>query len=155
LVSTVDGSIKTNFGTAITINNDYVIVDCVKGICKKTEGYLKNASTMYAFHGTKNGVAATADEYVKDSFTKTNTINEADKCTEKSYIGRLYNTDAGVCLGDKIGLAFDGSNENRYIINGAAESAKDTPFEGTVVALKVGADYIIKDLFYNSKLHIK
>ena len=147
---------------------NYKLVDCQKGICKQTEGYiLEKSGKVVAFSGEAVGdyVDSNSADDKKYHGGTSNLIENQSQCNN-DYIGKIYHTDAGsdpaidgVCIyyhesETPIGIDFittelaEGTIIPSYIIN---EGVADTPFAGGIFIVRSGVRYIIKDLFYNSK----
>jgi len=109
---------------------NYILVDCVSGVCRQTQGYILNFDIINAFVGTKGGDSTIAG------------------ACEEGNIGKFLSGSSGVCVNAVTGQVTTAllSPSGEYLISGAVAG---TPFEDGKysVALKVAAKYIIKDKF--------
>jgi len=126
---------KDSFSYTIEDIENYVLVDCDNGVCRQTQGYLKNNNIFNAFVGTKGGDRT---EIIADGITNT----DLNLCSA-GHIGKLLSTKLGICIkSEKAALL---TSTDKYLISGAATG---TPFEDSNgVALKISNLYIIKDKF--------
>jgi len=150
LVKKSDGTVLTRFSDKITIENGYILVDCVDRVCKQTQGYIKDSEKVIAFVGDAVGVAGSDSKFVGEEL-----ISASNECTS-DYIGMLYNNVDGVCVYNgstkRIGVDFSVEDEiliTRHILD---SGVADTPFASGSgkIAIKRGTRYIIRDEFYNS-----
>ena len=160
MVKTSTGEVLTSFGGTITVANGYVLVDCVDGICKQTQGYVldnDSGGKVIAFVGDgieAVGVAAKGSNENKAKFSP-DSITTIDGCADAT-IGKAYGI-AGVCIyfkspSTKIGAPFstiDTTPVKKYIIDSSATGTAGTPFESEhdTIAIKSGPRYIIRDEF--------
>jgi len=163
LVKTDDGRVTENdFSSEENGLKDnyqgYILVDCVDGICKQTGGYIKSITSgtsgrkrnnqpiiiLYAFYENDKTKKAESSTY------KSNVENKND-CTDRM-IGQLLNDNNSICIENNINVSFGKGNE-RYIILSSKHAIADVPFKDTTnnIILKHGEEYIINDLFFNSK----
>ena len=156
MVNIAYGTIEIDFAGALKDVRGKVIVDCVEGVCKQTQGYIRDGSTKplgYAFVGEKVG-AATANVPV---FEGSGTIAAATGCISTS-VGQII-TDGtagvtGICYG--VGsneIKFETGTARNIILKGMA--VPGTPFADRVnaVAIKRSANYIIRDRFYTAGIY--
>jgi len=69
----IDGKTKIDdLTTKIDDIQNYILVDCVRGVCRQTQGYLKNNNIVNAFVGTKGGDSS---ENLLNFFSKIFLIN--------------------------------------------------------------------------------
>ena len=133
----------------VDITDNYVLVDCLDGICKQTQGYVKDkekSNKIYAFVGTGNANVATVAPYINAN------VDDYNDCGDGT-VGIVINntTKSGICYGnDSAGIMF-GEGESRYIFL-KGKVAKKTPFADrkNSVVVKRNAKYIVKDQFYNA-----
>ena len=125
-------------GLSESIEN-YILVDCAEGVCKQTEGYLKNGDNIYKFVGTNGGEIV---EYM--TVTGGCSINT---------VGKVQN-DETVCVNSSSFMAFGDLNE--YMIM-KGEGAEGTPFKNDDynILVKAGPNYIIRDTYYTDGMNIK
>ena len=147
MMNKVDGSVKTDFsrtipGLAATPSN-YVVVECLYGRCKQTQGYVKNGNAVYAFVGENGGKKT---ENVQD-FVGASAI-DASSCSGTNG-GRLIKDNEGICYpASGQTVKFEDSEGINIMMEGTA--AANTPFEDKVngISIKQSANYILKDAFY-------
>ena len=150
IVDKVNGTPTSDFDSAISglssTPSNYVLVDCVDGKCKQTNGYvLVGSDSVYAFSGDSstgntaiNG-SIKVDKYIFDDANSSN-------CDEAN-VGKISSSRGFICMnGSGISLA---SNNVEYIVL-RGKAAADTPFYNIVnnVLLKHSSRYIIRDQFY-------
>jgi len=145
LVHKETGAVTDTFSSTLT-SADYVLVDCVEGDCKQTQGYIKENRKIRVFIGD-NGFSSLGKDYDENNKGPTEVVN----CAAESNVGKLSGEHnlKGICIGNGMSLDFaeDEVEITNHIIMAGAEN---TPFHGDFV-VKRGTRYIIRDMFYNSK----
>jgi len=149
IVDKVNGTPTSDFDSAIndlsSTPSNYVLVDCVDGKCKQTNGFvLVGEDSAYAFAGD-SGTGSTAingsskiDKYVFDSVSS--------NCDEAN-IGKISSSREFICMnGGRVEL--DSNNVEYIMLRGKA--AIDTPFYDSInsIPLKRSSRYIIRDQYY-------
>ena len=138
----LDGTAKIyDFGDTTKIDDiqNYILVDCVHGICRQTQGYLLYNNIINAFVGTKGGDNS-------ESLKATGIDNTTNKECTNEHIGKFLDvtppSSSGVCI--KAGKAAKLASNDRYLISNAVDG---TPFKDSdgVALLKISDKYIIKD----------
>ena len=141
------GAVADTFSSPLTSTN-YVLVDCVEGACRQTQGYIKDEENKILVFIGNNGFSSLGKDTADDNKGKEN----KEECNETTDTGKLSGTDykEGICIGDGMSVDFvtdENSEITRHFIKGGVAS---TPFEGNLI-VKRGTRYIIRDMFYNSK----
>jgi len=139
-VRTDGKSAVTNFSTAINDIGNYVLVNCYKGECKQTQGYLKTTDDhYYTFIGTVAGKVA----------DPVGSASGAGTCSGN--VGKLF-SDKKICVSESNSIGF--TELNPYMIG---YSAVNTPFTDMNYGFKlmINANYIIKDMFYSGGMNLK
>ena len=144
-----DGTIKTDFTETINLTT-YVIVDCKEGVCRQSNGFVKNNNVMYAFVKEITGAVVNAE----DNFIGGATLTGETKC-EDANAGLLYNDKKGICINKEKGIDF-ADDDNEYMILKGKTFTSGNPFAETAnvnIRIKRSANYILKDSFYTSGLY--
>ena len=152
MVKVDDGSvISDNVLSSSTVNLsiEYILVDCVDGICKQTQGYVVDGIKKgIVFKGSSNGVA-----------TASNGIYESNVCVSGED-GMIISGNSGVCIKGAAAPAspvianFVESEIRKHIIENAVNT---TPFYSevsTMVPIKHGINYAIVDMFESGNKYI-
>ena len=142
----VDGTIKTDFTEEIDLST-YVIVDCKEGVCRQSNGFVKNNNGVYAFAGKAKGVVVSNQNF----FIGGGTLTDETKC-EDANAGLLYSDKKGICINKEKGIAF-AEDDNEYMILKGKEINSNNPFAEGVkknIKIKRSANYILKDNFYTA-----
>jgi len=168
-VKVVDGSIVSDFSISgndlYNTPGEYILMDCLDGRCLQTEGYIYIYDKVIAFVGEGPlaiGQNANSNTFINDG------VDNAGKCIDASYVGKLYNTNIGICInknGKAVNFSEDPSEEEkRYIIiciaenipfaNHAVMMKRNSISESTAHIIRRGLRYLIMDKYYSSKLKI-
>jgi len=149
LVNKNDGVVTTDFATANTVLSgspgNYFVIDCYDGECRRTQGYVKNESNVYAFVGENTGVNISGNQKFNGPTTKSNCASG-----DTGNVGQVILNKSGICYGNESSDIPFGNTDDKYIIlKGAAK--KGTPFEDAQnsIMIRHSANYILKDQFYN------
>ena len=144
----IDCSVKIDETVIATETSDlvpanYVLMDCVDGVCKQTQGYIIYNEKVYAFKGTQVGEAGTS--YVSSA-------DNGGQCAATD-IGKLLSGKGGICIGNSLGVNFNTAG-NYLILDGSSAVGA---FSGNTdsVAIKRKAYYIIEDQFNSKGIKIK
>ena len=147
MVNKVDGSVTTDLSTPIsglaTTPSNFVMMQCLGGRCKYTQGYVKNGDAVYAFVSEEGGKKT---ENVRE-FVGERAIDESS-CGDSNG-GMLIKDNEGICYpatGQTIKFEY---SEDIYIMMEGKAAAK-TPFEDkdNGIPIKQSVNYILKDVFY-------
>ena len=152
LVKTDDGTLITDFDDTIDLAIGYVLVDCIDGICKQTQGYVKDSEKVIAFVGENNGINADDDNNKVQFYSSNNIAN----CDNKNKIGYIKNGKGSICLnGIAEEVTFSDDNK-RFLILYENDIPTTTPFyvENENVPVKHGERYIIVDKFNSGNLRL-
>jgi len=147
LVNKNDGVVTTDFATENAglsrTPGNYLVIDCYDGECKRTQGYVKNESNVYAFVGDSTGVNISGNQKFNGPTTKSNCASG-----DAGNVGQVITDKNGVCYGNGSSeIRFENTNDKYIILKGAAK--KGTPFEDAKNAIMIrhSANYILKDQF--------
>ena len=136
LVNIANGKIETDFSGEINMTGK-VLVECVEGVCRQTQGYLKNDEKVYAFIGEE------ATEVVGKGLVG------GESCSTRA-IGKLLKSMDAVCINNGKSVNFENAEYKYVILEGVG--VKDTPFEEekSIQVIKRSQYYIIRDNFYTA-----
>jgi len=148
LVKVDDGTVISDDelkSVAVTINDGYILVDCVDGVCKQTQGYVVDGSKIgIAFKGSSNGVTTAGNgDYEIDSNVACGTGN----------IGMIKSDNSEVCSDISTIQLYESSFGKCMIVNNAVIG---NPFYDDTdgVLVKHGFNYVIVDMFESGKKYI-
>jgi len=120
---------------------DYEIVDCKKGICKKTSGFIKifdaiNTTIYKIINGGANGETVPGDIAIN--------VKEDIDCNDDN-TGMIFSDKSGICYMYGASLKFGVESKVHIIMGGTAVAG--TPFANVDdgYPIKSGKDYIIVD----------
>jgi len=135
LVRVKNQAIVSEF-TSEKIASDYIIVDCIRGNCKQTTGYVINGSKIFGFIGDNVGVDVTSSA-----------VSAASTVTSCSEVGKFTLSKKGFCV--RTGQGFEMNVKNTRMIK-AGSIVEGTPFADAVyeIPIKNGNYYVVKDKYY-------
>ena len=135
MVKVSDQSIVTEFNSE-KIASDYVIVDCISGMCKDTTGYVINGSKVFGFIGDNVGTEMTS--------SAVSTASSVASCSE---IAKFTSLKDGFCVRKGQGLMM---NEKGTRMLKAGSAGEGSPFADAVheVPIKNGDYYVVRDKYY-------
>ena len=133
--------------TTTSAYQNYKIVECIKGVCEYTEGYVKYNDNVYKFNFDSAGDVTTSDGAVG--------VTKESECTE-DHVGTIFTYDTNkkaICIGHGKSVNFEDSGN--YMV--VKDIVAGTPFENAdySISIKSGENYIIKEKFNSSGKQIK
>jgi len=140
--------------------SNYILMDCMDGVCKQTSGYIVSGTNYYAF--VNDGIAQKVDISKNGDYVKLNQINSCSDGSNSSFddIGKIAinsNKIEGVCIAKNGGIEFKNDNK-KYLIKSTTGLGTKTPFEHVdveYVPVKHSVQYIIRDKFDSGKILFK
>jgi len=137
-VKITDQSVIGEFTTEKT-PSDYFIVDCIKGACRRTYGYVINNNKVFGFSGS-GGDDATS--------TAVTTMSSVGGCT-RSQVGKFISNKKGFCVAAGEGGLLE--KGERMIETGTASEGSIFVDNKYVIPVKKGDYYVVRNAFFNDE----
>jgi len=152
LVKVDDGSVISDDelrSKTVAISDGYILVDCVDGVCKQSQGYVVDGGKNgIAFKGSNNGEATADNTKYEIAECSSDSEGKIVSTTEVCIKGRV-NTDERVIA--KLGE----TNIGKHIMIGAGANTPFSNVDNYAVPIKHGYNYAIVDMFESGNKYIK
>ena len=137
----------------VKLPSNYVLVDCMDGVCKQTSGYIVSGTNYYAF--VDDGFAVVVDTTAGTTFVSSKNAVESCAVGDIGKFAANAGVIDGVCTKVNGGVKFEKDNKKYLITTGTDGLGENTPFvhaNGEYVPVKHSLQYIIRDKFDSGKL---